>query len=83
MIGWVSELVAAVIGGFSAVVVAVDVDATTDSSVVGNPPAAEVPFALTPGVGAAATTEVSVVGNGAFSPGEGDALGEAATSACG
>ena len=81
MIGWVSELVAAVIGGFSGVVV--EVDATTDSSVVGNPPAAEVPFVLTPGVGAAATTEVSVVGNGAFSPGEGDALGEAATSACG
>jgi len=83
VIGWVSELVAAVIGGFSGVVVALQIKATTDSSVVGNRPAVGVPFAFAPGLGAAATTEVSVVGNGSFSLGEVDALGEAATSACG
>ena len=42
-----------------------------------------IPFAFTAGVDAVATIEVSVVGNGSFSSGEGDVLGEAAASACG
>ena len=51
------------IGGVSVVAVPAD-DATTDSSVVGNDPAAgvAVPFAFTDGL-ALATTELSVVGN--------------------
>jgi len=75
----VSELVDDGVVGTSAVVAVLAVEVTTDSSVVGNPPAAGAAF--TPGAGAAATTEASVVGKGAFSAGEGDVLGEAAASA--
>src|SRR5438128_5571970 len=87
VIGCVRELVDVSVGGAVVDEIAPAGIATTDSSVVGNWPVA-VPFAFTAGapgaVGALATTELSVVGNGseALSVREGDTFGEAATSAC-